>query len=104
MSFDDPDDDFLNQAPRPVPKITPKQYDGPLRYTVPSSSRPGEVHLVDLGGLDANGVCSCEDFRLRKESVAKSVGASDRSRCRHILLTRAWFLDRVIREMQSRQK
>jgi hypothetical protein len=103
MSFDDPDDDFLSTVPKPERKIIPKQYDAPLRFTVPSSSRPGEVHLVDLGALGANGFCSCEDFRLRKESVAKSVGPSDRARCRHILLTRAWFLDKVLNEM-NRQK
>lgn len=55
MSFDDPDDDFLNSVPKPERKVIPKQYDAPLRFTVPSSSRPGEVHLVDLGALGANG-------------------------------------------------
>lgn len=104
MSFDDPDDDFLASAPRSERRITPKRFDSPLRFTVPSSSRPGEVHLVDLGGLNANGVCSCEDFRLRKESLAKISGPSDRARCRHILLTRSWFLDTVLVEMLSRQK
>lgn len=104
MKLDDDDDDFLGSAPKPERKIIPKAYDSPLRFTVPSSSRPGEVHLVDLGGLGANGVCSCEDFRLRKESLAKTFGAADRSRCRHLLLTRSWFLDRVLNEMTKAPK
>lgn len=79
----------------------PKPFDSPLRWLVPSITKPGESHLVDLSGYDANGRCTCPDFTCRHEPAlrADKLAPSDKTRCKHIRKVRNLFLDSVIREM-----
>lgn len=84
-----------------------KPFDSPLRWLVPSASRPGETHLVDLSGYDANGRCTCPDFTCRFEPMLRkdpSLGGVDRMRCKHIRKVRGQFLDSIIREMGKTAK
>lgn len=80
----------------------PKPYDHPLRWLIPSISKPGENHLVDLSGFDANGRCTCPDFTCRHEPAIRAdpkLGGTDKTRCKHIRKVRNLFLNSVIREM-----
>lgn len=61
----------------------PEPYDSPLRWLCRSTSRPDEVHLVDLGEGE-DGECSCEDHLMRKK------------RCKHITATREHLLNLII--------
>lgn len=85
----------------------PKPFDSPLRWLVPSVSRPGESHLVDLSGYDANGRCTCPDFTCRHEPILRTdpkLGGVDKMRCKHIRKVRGLFLDSIIREMGKAAK
>lgn len=77
--------------------LTVRPYDSPLRMTVTSKSRPDIEHLVDLGSLRGNGVCSCEHFQFRLLPELKT-GAKIK-RCQHILAARAALVDIVIRKL-----
>lgn len=46
-----------------------KIYDLAMRFTVPSRTRPGETHLVDLDCYSLNGMCSCENFQFNLEPL-----------------------------------
>lgn len=85
----------------------PKPFDSPLRWLVPSTSKPGESHLVDLSGYDANGRCTCPDFTCRHEPILRGdpkLGGVDKMRCKHIRKVRGLFLDSIIREMGKTAK
>lgn len=79
----------------------PKPFDSPLRWLVPSVTKPGESHLVDMSAYDANGRCTCPDFTCRHEPAlrADKLPPSDKTRCKHIRKVRNLFLNSVIREM-----
>lgn len=86
----------------PNRRPTPKVYDGPLRWTIPSGSRPGDHHLIELDAYQGNGRCSCPDFTCRHEPDLRrepQLGGVDRTRCKHIRLVRDHFLDQIIREI-----
>lgn len=88
----------------PPPRVTPVPHDSPLRWLVPSASKAGESHLVELDSYFGNGRCSCPDFTCRLEPEirrAQGRGAGDRTRCKHIRLTRTHFLDRVILKLSK---
>jgi hypothetical protein len=83
-------------------KVTPVVYEPPFRWLVPSGSRPGEHHLVELNAFGVNGRCSCPDFTCRHEPSLRddpTTGGVDKTRCKHIKAVRQHFLDGVIREM-----
>ncbi|WOO43147.1 SWIM zinc finger family protein [Rubellicoccus peritrichatus] len=79
-----------------------EQFDNPLRFTVQSSSRPNEVHMVDVGAYKGNGRCSCEHFKIRLEKKLHA-GAKPRDglRCKHILAARHYFCDIQIKAMKT---
>lgn len=90
----------------PPPRVTPVPHDSPLRWLVPSATKPGESHLVELDTYAGNGRCSCPDFSCRMEPQVRAdlrrgtPGAwTEKTRCKHIRLVRGFFLDRVISEM-----
>lgn len=86
----------------PRPKVTPVAYEPPMRWLVPSGSRPGENHLVELNAFGVNGRCSCPDFTCRHEPGLRAdprTGGVDKTRCKHIRLVRQHFLDGILREM-----
>lgn len=87
---------------RPRPPGPPSQFDSPLRWTVPSASKAGESHLVQLDSYGGNGGCSCPDFVCRLEPNLRRQTPptpSEGTRCKHIRYVRSWFLDRVILQM-----
>lgn len=95
--------DFI---PRPAnrPQVKPTPHDGPLRWLVPSASRPGESHLVELDAYRGTGRCSCPDFTCRLEPVLRrpgEIGKTDKLRCKHIRLVRGYFLDQIIESMAT---
>mgnify|MGYP001596246919 CR=1 FL=1 len=57
--------------PLPLPRKSDVQaHDNALRWLV--RSRHGPIkHLVDLGGYNGNGRCSCTDFQTRMEPILK---------------------------------
>lgn len=91
----------------PTKRPVPQAHDGPLRWLVPSTSKPGEHHLVQLDGYGTNGKCSCADFTCRHEPMLRQdprQGGIDKTRCKHIRLVRQHFLDRLIRELAGQVK
>lgn len=91
----------------PTKRPTPIAHDSPLRWLVPSSSKPGEHHLVQLDGYGTNGKCSCPDFTCRHEPALRQdprLGGVDKTRCKHIRQVRSHFLDRLIRELANQAK
>lgn len=88
----------------PKPRPVPVAYEAPFRWLVPSGSRPGEKHLVELDAYGVNGRCSCPDFTCRHEPGLRAdprTGGVDRTRCKHIRLVRSHFLDQIIRQMRN---
>lgn len=82
--------------------MTPKPYDAPGRYLVPSKSNPGETHLVDLIGYRLNGRCDCPDFTLRHEPrLRKGANPSNATRCKHIHAARDAMLLLILEEIRS---
>lgn len=85
--------------------MTPKPFDTPLRWLVPSASRPGESHLVELDAYNGNGKCSCADFTCRHEALARTgQGGVAKTRCKHIKRARSALLDSLIKEIASSLK
>lgn len=59
--------------------------DRPYVWVVPSESRPGEEHQVDLSHLSGNGECSCPDFTMTVAEVLRvGEGEGLDTRCKHI--------------------
>lgn len=50
---------------------TAEVFDSILSWKVPSRSNVKEVHLVDLGAYNGEGLCSCKDFSTRFEKFLK---------------------------------
>jgi hypothetical protein len=73
-------------------------YDHILRYHVTSESRGVEVkHLVDLGGFDGNGECSCEHFQIRLYKRLENGNPYNMpTRCKHIDEARRYVLDAFV--------
>lgn len=91
----------------PAKRPTPTAHDGPLRWLVPSTSKPGESHLVQLDAFGTNGRCTCPDFTCRHEPNLRAnptIGGVDKTRCKHIRLVRSHFLDSVISELARQAK
>ena len=82
--------------------MTPRPYDAPGRYLVPSRSKPGEVHLVDLVSYRRNGRCSCRDFSVRKEPRLRAGEEPSNSlRCKHIHSARDAFIELILSELET---
>jgi hypothetical protein len=82
--------------------MSPKPYDSPGRYLVPSRSRAGEVHLVDLLAYRLNGRCDCPDFTVRREPMLrKGASPGNSTRCKHIHAARDAMLQLILEEIRS---
>ena len=66
---------------RPIP------HDLPFTWLVPSRSRGGQHHMVDLSHYNGNGECFCEHFQIILRPKLEKVGHpyQPRMRCRHII-------------------
>lgn len=72
---------------------TPEPFDLPFRWLVPSASRPGHPHLVDIEENE----CSCEDWQFRQSTNPGFY------RCRHIDTVRDHFISIIINNYNARQ-
>ena len=80
------------------------QWDNPLRWRVPSSSRPKHSHIVELSAYGGNGKCLCEDFTIRYErELREGVSAGNAHRCKHIKKARDGFCNLMIKAMRQDQ-
>lgn len=89
------------------PQMIMHSHDHILRFRFESVLRPEIAHVVDLGGFDGFGECSCEDFAFRALPVlvrnrnphTPLSAVTDETavrRCKHILAAREALLDQVI--------
>ena len=104
------------------PRTLAVEFDAPLRYNVPSNSKPNEPpYLVDISDYDGNGSCCCQHFLCRcepllrrhvtpKEAVEKKLiklkvnrHVCDALRCEHLITARAQFCDDVLAEIAKRK-
>jgi len=69
-----------------------------FRVYVQSSSRRGIKFLVDLDEFDFNGMCSCEDFSLRR---VIDVRAGKKSECKHIRIAKDWWALMMMRRIKD---
>lgn len=69
-----------------------------FRVYVQSSSRREIKFLVDLDEFNFNGMCSCEDFSLRRVSDARE---GKRSECKHIRIAKDWWADMMMRRIKK---
>ena len=87
-------------------------HDHILRFRFESVLRPEIAHVVDLGGFDGFGECSCEDFtyralpvlvrnRLPHTPLSAVTDETVVKRCKHILAAREALLDQVIRRISD---
>lgn len=80
-------------------------YDTTTRMLVKSHSRPDQVHLVDLMAFHRNGECTCEGFMGHCSRKAKKIQdpsqASDKTRCIHIRIARAFLFDQVLNRLEQ---
>ena len=83
---------------------TVEQWDNPLRWRVPSSTRPRHSYIVDLSDYGGNGRCLCKDFTIRHEPEIKTgAPASNAHRCKHIKKARVRFCDLMVFAMKQDQ-
>lgn len=73
----------------------------PFRVYVQSSSRRGIKFLVDLDEFDFNGMCSCEDFSLRR---VVEVREGKKSECKHIRVAKDWWCEMMMRRIKCTLK
>lgn len=84
--------------------MKPEPFDAPGRYLVPSRSKPGEKHLVDLIAYRRNGRCDCPAFTMNHEPrLRKGANPGDSTRCRHLLEARSAFIDLILREIADNE-
>lgn len=69
-----------------------------FRLYVQSSSRRGIKFLVDLDEFDFNGMCSCEDFSLRR---VVEVRDGKKSECKHIRIAKDWWAEMMMRRIKQ---
>lgn len=74
--------------------IQVEPYDHPTRFVVTSETDSQSAYIVDLMGLNGNGVCNCPDFQFNRANTYKAtLQAGPRTRCKHILAARELFTD-----------
>ena len=84
--------------------MKPEPFDAPGRYLVPSRSKPGEKHLVDLLAYRRNGRCDCPAFLMNHEPrLRKGAKPGDATRCRHLLAARDAFIDLILLEIADNE-
>jgi hypothetical protein len=77
--------------------MTLHPHDHILRFRFTSDSRDDIAHVVDLGGFDGFGECSCEDFQYRiLPSLTRNDPTAGLKRCKHIIAAREHLADQVI--------
>lgn len=87
-------------------------HDHVLRFRFESVTRPDIAHVVDLGGFDGFGECSCEDFTYRllpallrnrnpRTALEHVTDETALKRCKHLLAAREHLLDQVIRRISE---
>ena len=86
-----------------------RRFDTVLRWFVPSRSREGVEHLVDLEAYGGNGRCECEHFqftleRRLKQRLDAGAPASDVTRCHHINEARAELADLLIEKKRKEKR
>jgi hypothetical protein len=84
-----------------------EQGDSPLRYHVPSETRTGRVHLVELDAYAGIGCCTCEDFQMRREPEIKKGNAKSNPpafRCKHIEYAREHLLEKLITALVDQRR
>lgn len=80
-------------------KPLPEKYDSPTRWLLPSS-KPDQVHLVDLASFDFNGECSCEDFSCVKiKAIERREKRGPKTQCKHIAYVREYLADIFIQAL-----
>lgn len=88
----------------PLPEVTePTQFDTPLRWLIPSGSRP-VPQLVELDAYQNFGRCSCEHFTYRLQPVFDEhpdALVDVKERCKHIVAAREALLNQVIDKLKS---
>ena len=95
-----------------MPQMIMHPHDHILRFRFESVLRPEIAHVVDLGGFDGFGECSCEDFtyralpvlvrnRLPHTPLSAVTDETVVKRCKHILAAREALLDQVIRRISD---
>jgi hypothetical protein len=73
------------------------RYDHPLRFWVPSQTRHGLLHLVDLTSFRNNGQCTCEHFLYRcQPELTRGAVPSTLLRCNHIEQARDYFINEML--------
>jgi hypothetical protein len=74
-----------------------RPYDNLMRFLVPSQTRVGIDHVVDLAAFGGAGGCSCEHFSYRcAPELRKGAKPSTLLRCNHIELARDHFLSGMV--------
>lgn len=76
-------------------------FDSPLRFLVPSSTRP-EPWLVELDANDKFGKCACEHHMFRCQPAFDTGDVVEtKHRCPHIRAARDFLLDQVIDKLKT---
>lgn len=79
--------------------------DWPYVWAVPSESRPGDVHQVDLSHYGANGECSCPDFTMTLARVLREeAGDGLDTRCKHIKAALAALGSAMVRHQMDEDR
>lgn len=100
----------MNHSNDQSPQMIMHSHDHILRFRFESVLRPEIAHVVDLGGFDGFGECSCEDFTYRvlptllrnRRSHTALDDITDETglkRCKHLLAAREELLNQVIRRI-----
>lgn len=104
------------------PRTLAVEFDAPLRYNVPSNTKPEEPpYLVDLTSYEGNGECCCTHFLMRCAPLLKrrispkcaveqkliklkvNRHVEDALRCEHLITARSQFVDDVLAEIAKRR-
>ena len=81
--------------------MKPEQYDSPTRWIL-QSSKPNQVHLVDVSSFNFNGECSCEDFSCVKiKAIERGEKRGSKTQCKHILYVREYLADIFIQALNA---
>ena len=74
-----------------------------LRFLAPSRTHRHAEYLVDLDEHELNGQCGCPHFRTRLAPKIRQPGwtPGDETRCWHIMVVRAYFLEKILRAVAT---
>lgn len=76
------------------------RHDHMMRLWVPSQTRHGLEHLVDVTAYRCNGRCTCEHFTFRCEPMLrKGHLPSPLLRCNHIEQARDFLMEEMLRKI-----